>query len=217
MKKNSIHIIPLYLVLSLLSMAVVSAQETENTYQTRVEYQLQYKPVKKLGFSLTPEMRFNEAFNTDRFLLESRVEYELFKFLELGGSYRFISNPRDEKDTEYLHRVAFDATLKKKVNRWRFSLRGRYTDYTEDNSDGSFFRLKAKAKYNINNCKITPYFAAESFRNLYDSEWYKMRYSAGLGYPVFNNSSISIGYKLDYYLQEYTNKHILYVGYKMKF
>lgn len=195
----------------------IKAQETENIYQTRVEYQLQYKPVKKLSFCLTPEMRFDEAFNTDRFLIESRIEYELFKFFELGGSYRFISNPRDEKDTEYLHRLAFDATLKKKIERWKFSLRGRYTDYTEDDSDGNFFRLKAKAKYNIKNCRLTPFVAIESFRNLNNSNWYKMRYSSGVSYPVFNNSSISVGYKLDYYLQEYTNKHILYVGYRMKF
>ena len=44
-----------------------------------------------------------------------------------------------------------------------------------------------------------------------------MRYSLGAEYKINKNSSIGLGYMLDYYLQDYRNKHIINLGYTYKF
>lgn len=218
MKRGRVFIEVLVLiVIMLLVTQVVQSQTTEDEFQTRSEIKLSYKPIDNIKIYVTPELRFDETFAADKFLLETGLAYKPIKFLELGGSYRYIVNYRDVKSTEYLHRFALDATLGKSFNRWKPSLRIRYTNYTEDNSNSNYLRYKAKLEYNIKNCKLSPLIAAEAFNDLEDGTYYKMRYTLGADYKLNKKNAISIAYKLDYYLQDYLNKHILYVGYKYKF
>lgn len=211
-----IHVLLPLLVLMLLPQTL-GAQTVENEFQSRTEIKLSYKLLDNIKLSVTPEVRLDESFNMDKFLLETGIQYKPVKFLSVGGSYRFIANTRDTKSTEYLHRFALDATFSKKIERWKPSLRIRYTNYTEDDANSDFLRYKAKVEYNIKNIKLSPVVGIEAFHELGDNEFYKMRYTLGMGYKFNKKNSISAGYKLDYYLQEYLNKHILYVGYKFNF
>ena len=78
-------------------------------------------------------------------------------------------------------------------------------------------RYKASLDYNIPNSKITPFVAVEAFQKLSDADLYKMRYAAGFDYKLFKKNYIGVDYKFDYYQNEYKNRHILSVGYKIKF
>lgn len=210
--------LPALICLLMLASQVLVAQEVENEIQTRTELELVYKPVKKLKLTFMPQLRFDEDFSLDKYLFEADAEYKALKFLELGATYRFVVNPRDTKDTEYFNRYAFSATAKKEFGRFEPAFRLKYSNYADDDvSDKSFMRYKTSLKYDIAKCKLTPFIAAELFQKVDGGDLYKMRYSAGVDYKLSKKNFIGISYKLDYFNQEYVNKHIITVGYKFKF
>ena len=122
------------------------------------------------------------------------------------------------KDTEYFNRYGFSATAAKKLGNFEPAFRLSYSNYADDDvSDKSFMRYKASLKYDIPKCKLTPFVAAELFQQTDGGDLYKMRYSTGLDYKLFKNNYIGVNYKFDYYNTEYLNKHIISLGYKIKF
>jgi hypothetical protein len=205
------------IILGILLTGIAFSQTTENQFQSRYDIKLSLEPIKKFKLSFAPEVRLDESFRVDKYLLESKLSYEPVKGLELGGSYRFIINPRDKKATEYLNRFALSAKYSHKIQRWEPSLRIKYTNYTEDISMGTFLRYRAKLIYNIKNCKINPLASFEAFQELENNQIYKFRYAFGANYKFNKNSSIDLSYSLDYYMQDYLNKHIISIGYNYKF
>ena len=200
------------------SARIVKAQVVENELQTRTELELSFKPVKKLKLTFMPQLRFDEDFSLDRYLFETGAEYKPLKFMELGAAYRFVVNPRDTKSTEYFNRYSFSATAKKEFGRFEPAFRLRYSNYADDDiTDKNFIRYKASLKYDIANCKLTPFVASELFQQADGGGLYKMRYSTGLNYKLFKNNYLGVSYKFDYYNTEYLNKHIISLGYKIKF
>ncbi len=207
-----------FIILLLFVSTKNQAQEIETDFQTRTSLDLSFKPIKKLKLSFTPELRFDENFSLDKYLFEGGAEYKVLKFLELGASYRFGVNPRDNKDTEYFNRFSFGATAKKDFSRFESAFRLRYTNDADDGtSSENYMRYKASVDYNIRKTKITPFVAVEAFQQLSDAGLYKMRYAAGIDYKLFKKNYIGVDYKFDYYLNDYKNKHILSIGYKIKF
>lgn len=192
--------------------------DVNNEVQQRIELKASFKPIKNLKISLNPELRLDESFSLDKYHIEGMAEYKVLDFLSVSAAYRFIVNPRDGKVTEYYNRYAFGIELKEKVERFTPSLLVRYTNYADDDiSDKQFMRYKASVDYNIRKCKITPFAEAEAFQDLTTGSLYKMRYAVGADYKIRKNNYVGVAYKLDYYMQEYTNKHIFNVGYKIKF
>ena len=203
----------------LITATATFAQEVVNETQYRTELGLSYSPFKKIKFSFNPEIRFDDTFSADKYVFEGGIEYKPVKFLELEANSRYLVNPRDTKETEYFNRYAFSVTGKKEFGRFETALRLRYSnDADDDITDEKFLRYKFSTEYNIPKCKITPSVAVEAFQSLGDeSGLHKMRYSAGLDYKLFKNNYIGIVYKFDYYQTEYTNRHIISLGYKIKF
>ena len=195
-----------------------TAQEVENTIQSRTSLKLSFSPIKKVKLNVTPELRFDENFSLNNAHLEGELVYSPFKYLSLSSAYRFVVNPRETKTTEYLHRIALAATVDHKIDRFTTALKFAYSNYADDeSSEKEFLRYKGSVKYNIPKSKITPYAGVEAFQQWSDFNLYKIRYSAGLNYKIIKNNSIGIGYKFDYYMTEYKNKHIFSIGYKYKF
>ena len=60
-------------------------------------------------------------------------------------------------------------------------------------------------------------FILKEFQHVDGGGLYKMRYSTGVNYKLFKNNYLGINYKFDYYNTEYLNKHIISLGYKIKF
>lgn len=210
------------LFISILSLFtfVFSAysQETENEFQTRTHLNASFKPFKKVKFTFSPELRFEDDFSLDKYLLEGELEYKALKFMTLGARYGFVGNVRNEKDTEYFNRYAFSTTFKEEFGRFEPSVRFMYSNYADDDvDDKNFLRYKAKLKYDIADCKITPFVAVQLFQNLDDGELHKTRYAIGADYKLFKKNYLGVSYKFDYYNTEYLNKHIISLGYKIKF
>ncbi len=195
----------------------LGAQEVENDYEYRSFFKMSFKPLKKLKISFSPELRLKDDFSVDRYLLETELTYRPVKILYLSGGYRFVVNPRNEKETEYLHRYEFSAALKKKFERFEPQLRLRFTNYADDDADDRFMRYKAALAYDIKNFKLTPTLSAELFHQLSDNSAYKMRYKLAMDYKLFKKNYIGASYRFDYYLQKSRNKHIFSLGYKLKF
>lgn len=197
-------------------------QEIENTFQSRMEVQLNYKPIKKLELSFTPEIRFTENFSPDKYLFEFGTEYKLTKWLIPEVKYRFEINKRENKPAEYHHRYALGLSGNTSLNDFTGSLRLRYTNDTDDDDDNAignkFLRYKVSLKYDIPNFKLTPYVATEAFQLLGGKNTlYKLRSELGGSYELMKNHYINASYKFDFYKTEYKNKHILSIGYKIKF
>jgi len=207
----------LLLIILMTTGTVIIAQDVENDFEYRTSIKLSLKPLKKLKINFVPEARFKDDFDVDRYMLETELIYKPLKFLYLSGGYRFVINPRTEKETEYLHRYEFSATVKKDFERFEPSFRIRYTNYADDDADDNFLRYRAALSYNIKNCKLRPTLSAELFHQLSTNESYKMRYKLALDYKLFKKNYISAAYRFDYYLQEEKNKHIFSLGYKIKF
>lgn len=210
------------LFISILSLFtfVFSAysQETENEFQTRTHLNASFKPFKKVKFTFSPELRFEDDFSLDKYLLEGELEYKALKFMTLGARYGFVGNVRNEKDTEYFNRYAFSTTFKEEFGRFEPSVRFMYSNYADDDvDDKNFLRYKAKLKYDIADCKITPFVAVQLFQNLDDGGLHKTRYAIGADYKLFKKNYLGVSYKFDYYNTEYLNKHIISLGYKIKF
>lgn len=216
MKKNfkRIGIVAILLLLNFIA----SAQNVENEYQIRSYGEFRFEPIENLKLNVIPEIRLDEKFSVDEYLLEGEAEYDLFKFLSVGATYRFEINPRETKSTEYFHRYSFNTKLEKDFNRFESSFRLRYSNYADDEiTDKSFLRYKAKLDYDIRNFKLTPSVAVEAFQDLSENNLFKMRYTAGFDYKLFKKNFLSVDYKFDYYNQQYKNRHIFSVGYKIKF
>ncbi|WP_347840806.1 DUF2490 domain-containing protein [uncultured Draconibacterium sp.] len=194
------------------------AQEVENEFQTRTKLDLNFKPLKKVKFTISPELRFDDSFSLDKYLLEGELEYKASKLFTLGATYGLIGNVRDEKDTEYMGRYGFSATAEKKFGRFEPSFRLMYSNYADDDiDDKQFLRYKAKVKYDVPNFKINPYMAVQLFQDLNEGELYKTRYSVGADYKLFKKNYLGVSYEFDYYNSDYLNKHIINIGYKIKF
>nr|WP_321408685.1 DUF2490 domain-containing protein [uncultured Carboxylicivirga sp.] len=207
-----------FAVILLLTMVLpLSAQNAENEWQTRTAFTAQFKLAKKLKLELAPEFRFEDQFKLDRTQLEAELEYKAFKNISFAARYQYIINYRDNKDTEYLPRYMLSASYKKSFDRWTPGFRLSYTDYNDDNDGSAFFRYKGSLEYNIKNSKLTPEASIQAYHDLTNSDWYKIRYGLGFSYKLFKKNSISLSYNLDYYLNEARNRHIIDIGYKIRF
>jgi len=215
-KKNTISKIWL-LVFILFTSFYAKAQDVENDFQIRTEIKLSFNPLKNIELNLTPMLRLDEKFQFDQYLFEGEAVYNPFKQLSFGAAYRFIGNQTNNNGMEYSGRYTIFAEAEKKLNRFKPSFKISYTNYADEEYNNTFLRYKAGLKYDIAKSKITPELAFEAFHDISNSNIYKLRYSVGADYKLFKNNSIGITYKLDYYMQELRNKHIISIGYKIKF
>lgn len=200
----------------LLTTTAVKGQEVIQDFQSRSFVSITYKPIKKLKFSVTPELRMDETFSVDKYFIEADAQYKLVKFASLGASYRFVVNPREVKETEYLNRFAIHLKLSQKVERFKFSLKTSFTNYNDDLTIDKYLRYKLKAEYNIPKLPLIPFVAAEAFHQISYSQFSKMRYATGMEYKFSKHHALDVSYKLDYYLLQYQNRHILSLGYTYK-
>ena len=202
----------------LIAVSGSYAQEVENEFQSRTLIDLSFKPFKKVKFTMSPELRFNDDFSLDKYLLEGEVEYKFPKLFSVAARYGLVGNLRNEKATEYFGRYAFSAQLEKKFNRFEPSLRIMYSNYADDDvQDKKFMRYKAKLKYDIPNSKVNPFVSFQLFQDLNEGGLYKTRYAIGADYKLFKKNYLGASYKFDYYNNKYLNRHIFSIRYKIKF
>ncbi len=207
----------LVLVLLLLCGSVLAKDDdSQSSYQSRVFGDLVISPIKKLDLDFHPEVRLNEDWDVSKYFFEFGAGYEIIEILEIQANYRFLINPREKKETEYLNQYSFGIKLSKEIGNFEPSYRILYSNYADDADNGEFLRNKLKLKYNIKDCKLTPSVSAETFHEVSGMELYKWRYTVQLDYKITKRNYITLFYKYDDYKND-QNRHILGLGYKYKF
>ncbi len=195
----------------------VKTQKIENEFQPRSYLGISYKPIDKLKISLSPELRFDEDFSIDKYLFETELDYYPFKILKIGSCYRLAGKIKKKKKTEYSSRIGFKISAKKEFFHFTPSADIVYYIYYEDEESLSYLAYKLGLSYEFNNPSLTPYFSYELYQSLDNNSIYKNRFVAGVEYSLTKRSSLDLCYKLDYYVSKYKNKHILILGYNLKF
>jgi hypothetical protein len=208
----------LMLSLLLLTLACLNArsQETRNEFETWTKFRISKGIGKKFKVYVKPEFRLNSDLSTDQYMIGTGLNYELYDWMKLGAGYRFIGNKRPEKDTEFLHRFALDASFGDRVGRFRPEARIRYTNFADDDLDASHLRYKFELEYDIYGSKITPFASVQAFHKISLNKIRKIRYATGAEYQFSKGNYLGLWYKYDYYRLEYRNRHILGISYKLK-
>ena len=190
---------------------------SQSNFGTWVEIEISKKIVKDVDFSFIPEVRFNNDFSVDEYILEGKVNYEPFKFFEIGGAYRYNTEIKN-KGNEVSHSAVLDLTGKTGFERFDASLRARFTnDADGDELRTFYFRPRAKISYNIKGSKLEPYVNYELFINLRENDLYKQRFDIGVQRKLGNFHRIGFYYRLQDYLNDKTSLNILGIDYRFKF
>ncbi len=138
-------------------------------------------------------------------------DYAFTRWLKGGAGYMLIFNHKVKRDVwETRHRYLFYLQGKKKLGRFKVSLRERFqsTFVKEETLDyqgfefvnRDYLRSRLKADYDIRNNKLEPYVSAEIFYSLHKSggnEINDMRYTVGAEFPIGSKLDLDTFVRLD--------------------
>jgi len=222
------------ILLLIVSVMLAYSGFAQNGPSTWIELEVSKKITKNLKLELNPELRLLGDFQVDSYIFESGLSYKLHKYFSIAGYYRYENEYDYKKSTgEYksqqsLNRLALDAKTGFEIKRFDLQFRLRYTrglDHAETTADKtSYFRYRAKLDYDIKGSKIIPNISVEAFHDLIIKDLDKIRYTAGLAYPINKNNEIGLFYRLqdyfepsDYMGDKKESTHIIGLGYSLKF
>ena len=205
-------------IILLLLISFSSAYAKTKEFGTWMEFEFSKKFFKKFEISLIPEIRLQDDFTIDEYLIDGKLSFEPVKFLNLAATYRINTNVKN-KGNEISKRFVLDATGSQEFGRFEASLRTRYTNYTEveeGDSESNYFRPRLKLKYDIKGNKIRPFVSYELFRNTTEKEMRKGRFDVGFTRKLGNLHRIGIYYRLQDYFDDSNSIHILGIDYRFK-
>ena len=208
-----------FLILFILFVSYNSINAKTDKFGTWIELTFTKKFLKDFEFSIIPEFRLQDDFTMDEYILEGKLGYEPFKFLDFATSYRYNTNVRD-KGNEISHNIVFDATGKVKFDRFDASLRTRFTNDSDSGDipwETFYFRPRIKLKYNIKGSKIDPYVSYELFYNIKLNDFYKGRFDVGISRDFGKHHEIELCYRLQDYFSVRNSINILGINYGFKF
>ncbi len=167
---------------------------------------------------LKPEIHLRSMQEPAEWLLDYSLEYDVWKFLELGANFRLNSDITKEPD-RYTLRYSADITFKQDIKRFDVQLRSRYSNYTEYEEIPDYrraLRLKGKISYNIRNWKADPelflecYFAAPEFSVS------KVKYGGAIDWNLPSGNSVFFGYFYQDYPQKEKYIHVFEAGWELR-
>ncbi|MCF6357711.1 MAG: DUF2490 domain-containing protein [Draconibacterium sp.] len=209
---NRLIILVIFIFVGILSISA----KTEK-FGTWVEMEFTKTFLKKFEFSFIPEVRWQDDFTVDKYQFDGRLAYQPFKFLEVAAAYRIKTNVKAKGDV-VTHRLVLDAKISKNFNRFKTSLRARYTTYNNVDGDGktNFVRPRIKAAYDIKGNKFTPFTSYELFQNLSDKVLQKGRFDIGVSRKMGKMHRLAIFYRLQHYYVDRPSINILGIDYRFK-
>lgn len=206
-------------LLSFLIFSFTSQAKTKH-FGTWIDFELEKKITKKIDFSLIPELRLEDNFDVDEYLLEGKLSVEPVKFLSFAAGYR-INNNIKKNSNEWTNRFSLDAIGSKEFGRWDPSLRLRFSNYSdfdeETDQKSNFLRYRAKLGYDIKSFKFNPFLSYELFQELNGNGFTKGRFDIGFDRNIGKKSRISLYYRLQDYFSDKNSVNILGIGYRLKF
>ena len=217
-----------YLAFLAFTFLGVSAY-SQHEFQVWTEVGTSGKIVKRLAWSVDLNSRFGAA-GLETFFPQAGFEYKVKKWFRPSIDYRYILDKDKYGNMLGGHRINLNANFKESIDRIDLSGRLRYqyafnrlgnsTDFDPDLDQA--FRLKAVAKYDIDNSFFTPLLSAELF---YDPSFgpngrsfSKIRIAAGTSIDLKGPHKISAKYQLDKSFEFGKNiRHVMSLSYGYKF
>jgi hypothetical protein len=204
--------------LILLSFLQVHAKTKR--FGTWIEAKFSKDIFKKLEFTLAPELRLQDDFTVDEYLMDGDLTFKPVDFLRLSAAYRYLINVK-KSENEHYHRFALDAMGKKEWKRLEGSLRFRLTNYPEfeanNNDKNEYLRYRLKFEYDIRKCKLRPFTSYELFYLLADKALTKSRFDIEGSYKISDNSRLGLYYRLETHFDGEDAIHILGIAYDLDF
>ena len=202
-----------------LLLLLSSVHAKTEKFGTWIEFEISKEFFKKWEVSFIPEIRFQDQFQVDEYILEGKLSYDPFKFLGFAAAYRYNTNIK-KSGNEGLSSAVFDIIGSTEIDRFSGSLRARITNDPDDGDipwETFYFRPRAKLAYNIKGNKIEPYTSYELFMNLRAGETYKQRFDIGFTRKLGEYHRIGLYYRLQDYFTDKGSINILGIDYRFKF
>jgi hypothetical protein len=202
----------------------------QKDFQSWYELELNAGLKNGIDLSLEAEQRFeNNSLQYDRSVLTLSADYDLTGWFNAALGVRGLVRMNRERRLMPQYRIHADATLEHDISVFDCSLRSRL-QYGFDEMDilrdagGSKLvsRNRLEAKHHIFGTRIDVSASVESWHLLSGSplrSFYKMRYSAGIGYMLGFRSDVSLRYILEdeFNVTDPLQSHILVVGFSYDF
>lgn len=186
-------------------------------FGTWIELEFRKDFLERFAFSLSPEIRLQDQFSADEFLLQGKLSYQPISFFNFAAAYR-VNTERKARGNITFYRYAFDAQIKKDIGRFEAAFRGRYTNYSEEIEEASqkFLRPRAKLEYDIKGNKIRPFVGCELFYNTTKKEAHKLRYFVGFTRKISGPHRIGLYFRFHDYFTKKASINILGIEYRLK-
>ena len=182
-----------------------------------MEFEFRKDFLKNFYFSVIPELRFQDEFSLDEYMIQGKLAWSPVKFLTLAGTYRVGTEVKKRDNVNY-NRIALDAQASQKFNRFEASFRTRYTNYSDFEQDESSHNLRPRVKleYNIKGNRITPFASYELFHDLTSGEFNKARADVGFTRNVARLHRVGLYYRLQDYFSDRQSIHIVGLEYRLR-
>ena len=150
------------------------AESSSSDLQARFKAAIEIPLGDKWSIQWGEQIRTKDSFGTiDKILSSLTLDYEPWKWLEVGGEYAFVNEKKGAGDWRIKHRINFNATGKLKVGRFDLSLRERIrlvdrgyeTNEYETPDPFTTLRTRLKVAYNTPT-RWKPYAYAELYTTL---------------------------------------------------
>ena len=150
------------------------AESSSSDLQARFKAAIEIPLGDKWSIQWGEQLRTKDSFGTvDKILSSLTLDYEPWKWLEVGGEYAFVNEKKGAGDWRIKHRINFNVTGKLKVGRFDLSLRERIRlversyDTNEYETPDPFTTLRTRLKVAYNTpTRWKPYAYAELYTTL---------------------------------------------------
>ena len=154
----------LLLATSLIALGAVAqtsipplAESSDSDLQARVKAAIEFPLSEKWSLTWGEQLRLKDSFGKiDKVLSSLTLDYEPWRFLEVGTEYAFVNERKGTDDWRIKHRINFNVTGKLSIGRFDLSLRERIrfvvrsydTNEYETPDPFTTLRTRLKAAYN---------------------------------------------------------------------
>jgi len=188
-----------------LASSVLTAQVKD--FQSWNAVSIDWNLTDALTASGEQEIRFdNNASHLGSYISVVGLQYKVNSWFRVGASYRYTLGYDIEELTLSNHRIYTDLNFRYKPGRFTLGYRVRYQIVFQMPSQKKFtlsnpqhLRHKFSAKYNIAKTPLYPFAEVElyeSLNNPVENSIQKIRYTAGLGYPITKYCTVETYYRL---------------------
>ncbi len=143
--------------------------------------------VLEIGFESVIKLE-KDASEIDEIDFDLDVTYSPFSFFSFGVGYRIAENRRKNGNYEINQRLSAELEFAAKVKRFKLEYRLRYQNvdddfilYDETSPPEHILRNRLGIKYDIRNCKLTPFIYYEHYGKLDSPDQYGFRHKYAIG------------------------------------